>query len=76
VPRFLGCQQCLDVLAGLGRGKARGAVVRDDGEPGGVGKGAGGGRVAVVGWQWEWYRWIERIKAVRMVPDRVWQWQY
>jgi hypothetical protein len=34
------------------------------------------GRVAVVGWQWEWYRWKERIEAVRMVVVRVWQWQY
>jgi hypothetical protein len=31
-------------------------------------------RVAVVGWQW--YRLIEDNKTVRMVPDRVWQWQY
>jgi hypothetical protein len=23
-----------------------------------------------------WYRWIEEISAVRMVPNRVWQWQY
>jgi hypothetical protein len=30
--------------------------------------------VVVAGWQW--YRWIEEIKAVRMVPDREWQWQY
>jgi hypothetical protein len=30
--------------------------------------------VAVVGW--EWYRWIEEIEAVRMVPVGMWQWQY
>jgi uncharacterized membrane protein YdcZ (DUF606 family) len=30
--------------------------------------------VAVAGWQW--WRWIEGVIAVRMVCDRVWQWQY
>jgi hypothetical protein len=25
---------------------------------------------------WQWYRWIEENKAVRMVPVREWQWQY
>jgi hypothetical protein len=25
---------------------------------------------------WQWYRWIEESKAVRMVPVRGWQWQY
>jgi hypothetical protein len=31
-------------------------------------------RVAVVVWQW--YESIRQVNAVRMVPDRVWQWQY
>jgi hypothetical protein len=30
--------------------------------------------VAVVGWQW-WHS-IREVKAVRMVPVRMWQWQY
>jgi hypothetical protein len=30
--------------------------------------------VAVAGWQW--YRWIEEVAAVRMVPKWAWQWQY
>jgi hypothetical protein len=33
------------------------------------------GRGVAVVW-WEWYRWIEEVKAVRMVLDRAWQWQY
>jgi hypothetical protein len=28
----------------------------------------------VVGWQW--YRWIEGIGAIILVPVREWQWQY
>jgi hypothetical protein len=28
----------------------------------------------VAGWEWE--RWKEEIRAVRMVVVRVWQWQY
>jgi hypothetical protein len=37
----------------------------------------GTGKECVVGWGvavagWEWYRWIEEIKAVRMVLVRVW----
>jgi hypothetical protein len=33
------------------------------------------------GWLWGvavagWYRWKEEMEAVRMVLDRVWQWQY
>jgi hypothetical protein len=31
-------------------------------------------QVAVAGWQW--YRSTEEVKAVRMVLDRGWQWQY
>jgi hypothetical protein len=38
------------------------------------GSGSIGWGVAVVGWQW--YRWIEEVGAVRMVPIRTWQWQY
>jgi 3-hydroxy-3-methylglutaryl CoA synthase len=30
--------------------------------------------VAVAGWQWD--RWKEEVKAVRMVVVRAWQWQY
>jgi hypothetical protein len=30
--------------------------------------------VAVAGWQW--YRWKEEVKAVRMIPVWEWQWQY
>jgi hypothetical protein len=31
-------------------------------------------RVAVAGWQW--WQSKEEITAVRMIPVRVWQWQY
>jgi hypothetical protein len=34
----------------------------------------GGERVAVVGWQWD--RWKEEVKAVRMVVVRGIGWQY
>jgi hypothetical protein len=30
--------------------------------------------VAVDGWQW--YRWIEDISAVILIPNKKWQWQY
>jgi hypothetical protein len=44
-------------------------VRRVKGEDKVFGGGAGAGGVAVVGWQW--WQSTQRIKAVRMVPDRV-----
>jgi hypothetical protein len=40
----------------------------------GSGSGTVAQRVAVV--MWQWYRSKEEIRAVRLVPVRMWQWQY
>jgi hypothetical protein len=55
------------------RDELEGQRVREDAEKGAP-EGAVGRGVAVAGWQWCHSK--EQIRAVRMIVDRRWQWQY